>query len=135
MSDAPVSERLLEAAQRVSEHAHSPYSGVQVGAAVIDTAGRIHVGCNLENASFGLTQCAERNALGAAVAAGAEPGSLRELAIYARGFARLSPCGACRQVMIELMAKDAVVHCLSDDGTRTSWALGQLFPDPFSLET
>lgn len=133
MTDKQIKEQLIELARQVSQQAYAPYSGVQVGAAVIDDQGRVHVGCNLENASFGLTQCAERNALGAAIAAGARPGSLAELAIYARGFERLSPCGACRQVMIELMTRDAVVHCVSEQGSRQSWSLEQLFPDPFAL--
>ena len=61
-------------------------------------------------------------------------GEMDEMVIYASGFQRLSPCGACRQVMIELMAPDALVHCCNEGGEVSSWSLVQLFPEPFVLE-
>jgi len=127
-------DRLVEAAAAARENAHAPYSGFAVGAAVLDANGRIHVGCNVENASFGLTQCAERNALAAAIAAGVPPGSIPELVVFATGFEVLSPCGACRQVMSELLAADAVVHCCNEQGETKTYALSQLFPERFVLE-
>jgi cytidine deaminase len=125
--------RLYAAAQAASENAYSPYSGAKVGASVEDANGNIYSGCNVENASYGLTQCAERNALAAAVSAGMKPGAANKLVIYATGFEVLAPCGACRQVMSELLADDAlVVSCHSETDFR-SWSIGELLPDSFVL--
>ena len=120
-------------ARTASDNAYSPYSGARVGACVIDDSGNIYSGCNVENSSYGLTQCAERNALAAAVAAGMRPGTAHTILIYATGFEALAPCGACRQVMSELMAEDAlVVSCHSETEFR-SWPLRELLPHPFIL--
>jgi cytidine deaminase len=124
---------LYSHARSASDNAHSPYSGARVGASVLDEQGNIYSGCNVENASYGLTQCAERNALAAAVHAGMKPGTAHTILIYATGFDALAPCGACRQVMSELMANDAlVISCHSEDEYR-SWSIGELLPDPFVL--
>jgi len=125
--------RLLGPARSASDNAYAPYSGARVGACVIDGDGNVYIGCNVENASFGLTQCAERNALAAAVSAGMSPGGARGLLVYATGFEVLAPCGACRQVMSELLAPDAlVVSCVSESDYR-SWQVTELLPDPFIL--
>ena len=124
----------MEQARAVSEHAYSPYSGACVGAAVLGRDGRVFSGCNVENASYGLTQCAERNALNTAIAAGLKPRELKEIAIFARGFERLSPCGACRQVMVELLDEHALVHCSNESGEVRTWRVEDLFPEPFVLE-
>jgi len=125
--------RLFEKARTASSHAHSPYSGARVGACVLDDEGNIHSGCNVESASYGLTQCAERNALASAINAGMQPGAAHALLIYATGFDALAPCGACRQVMSELLADDAVViSCVSETDFR-SWRISELLPDPFIL--
>lgn len=129
----PVDE-LLQQARCASKNAYSPYSGVRVGAAVRTADGRIHAGCNIENASYGLTQCAERVALGTAIASGAEPGSIRELVIFTGDFRVLSPCGACRQVMQELLAEGALVHACNEAGERKTWSMSELLPAPFALE-
>lgn len=124
---------LYEPAKTASGNAYSPYSGVSVGAGVLDEEGNIHTGCNVENASYSLTQCAERNALVAAVNAGVQPGTAKMLLIYATGFEVLAPCGACRQVMSELLADDAlIISCHSETDYR-SWTLGELLPDSFVL--
>lgn len=127
-------EWLLPLARRASEQAYSPYSGVHVGAVAVGNDGTQHVGCNVENASYGLTQCAERNALGAAVVSGAGKGQIRSLLVYATGFESLTPCGACRQVISELMAPDGVVISCADDHPPRIWRPAELLPDPFSLE-
>ena len=120
-------------AQSASENAYSPYSGAKVGACVVDEKGKIYSGCNVENASYGLTQCAERNALCAAINAGVRPGSIHTVLIYATGFEVLAPCGACRQVMSELLANDArVISCHSETEYR-SWSMKELLPHPFVL--
>lgn len=126
-------EKLYARARSASDNAYSPYSAARVGACVIDDKGKIYSGCNVENSSYGLTQCAERNALAAAVAAGMRPGAAHTMLIYATGFEALAPCGACRQVMSELMSEDAlVVSCHSETDFR-SWPLRELLPHPFIL--
>lgn len=126
-------EKLYTRARLASDNAYSPYSGAKVGACVVDADGNVYSGCNVENSSFGLTQCAERNALAAAIAAGMRPGAAHTLLIYATGFESLAPCGACRQVMSELLADDAmVISCHSETDYR-SWSIAELLPDPFIL--
>ena len=125
--------KLYASALSASENAYSPYSGARVGASVLDENGNIYTGCNVENASYSLTQCAERSALAAAVNAGMKPGTAHTLLIYATGFEVLAPCGACRQVMSELLAEDAlIVSCHSETDFR-SWLIGELLPDSFVL--
>lgn len=125
--------KLYAQARLASDNAYSPYSGAKVGACVVDDDGNVYSGCNVENSSFGLTQCAERNALAAAIAAGMRPGAAHTLLIYATGFESLAPCGACRQVMSELLADDAmVISCHSETDYR-SWSIAELLPDPFIL--
>ena len=127
--------KLKSHAVKASEHSYSPYSRFPVGAAVISDTGQIYSGCNVENASLGLTQCAERVAVTAAVADGATAGSLGTLLIYTPGETAHSPCGACRQVMHELMADDAlVVSCCDVDELKT-WAGPDYLPDPFVPES
>jgi len=127
-------ERLLPEARQVSKRAWAPYSGVHVGAVAVGAGGATYRGCNVESASYGLTQCAERNALAAAIADGQKPGDIRDLLIFASGFAVLSPCGACRQVISELMSQDAVIVACSDEHPPKTWTVPELFPDPFSLD-
>lgn len=125
--------KLYDAARMASEKAYSPYSGARVGASLLDDHGNIHTGCNVENASYGLTQCAERNALATAVGSGMKAGDARTILIYATGFDVLAPCGACRQVISELMADGAtVISCVSETEYR-SWSIEELLPDPFVL--
>lgn len=124
---------LYARARSASDNAYSPYSGARVGACVMDDSGNVYSGCNVENSSYGLTQCAERNALAAAIAAGMRPGTAHTILIFATGFEALAPCGACRQVMSELMSEDAlVVSCHSETDFR-SWPLRELLPHPFIL--
>jgi cytidine deaminase len=123
---------LLDAARAVRRHAHAPYSRFQVGAAVLDDAGRIHAGCNVETASYGLTICAERNAVAAAVAAGAR--SLRAVAIVTRErHPPASPCGACRQVLAEFAGDDVQVLLAGPTGAPEQETLGRLLPRAFRL--
>lgn len=119
---------LLQAAKKASVGAYSPYSGFRVGAALLDAKGQLHSGCNVENASYGLTSCAERNALATARAAGASEFSA--ILIYVAGNRVFEPCGACRQVMLELMPGAAPVYSCSDQGEK-SWTVGELLPDGF----
>jgi cytidine deaminase len=126
-------EKLYAQAKSASENAYSPYSGARVGAVVLDQDGVIYSGCNVENASYGLTQCAERNALAAAVSAGMKPGTADTLLIYATGFEVLAPCGACRQVMSELLADNALIISCHSETDFDSWPIGELLPHSFVL--
>jgi len=125
---------LYKQAVESSEHAYSPYSKVRVGACVLDNEGNVYSGCNVENASYGLTQCAERNALANAINAGMKPGQAHTILIYAEGFEVLAPCGACRQVMGELLPPEAIVVSCISDKEQKSWTVAELLPDPFKLK-
>lgn len=119
---------LLAAARAVATRAYSPYSGLRVGAALLDREDAVHVGCNVENASYGLTVCAERVALGCAVSAGAR--AFRAVAIVSSRAEPLPPCGACRQVLHEL-APNLWVVSEGSSGERVLWRLAELLPAAF----
>jgi len=121
-------KRMFEMARNASAGAYSPYSKFQVGAAVMDADGVVHVGCNVENASYGLTSCAERNALAAAMANGVR--DLTAILIYVPGPRLFEPCGACRQVMHELMPASAPVYSACDNAEKC-WTVAELLPAPF----
>ena len=121
--------QLVKAARAVRARAHAPYSKYRVGAAVLDERGRVHVGCNVENASYGLTVCAERNAIAAAVAAGAK--RIRGAAVVTEDGA--TPCGACRQVLAELGDGATAILLARPSGASRATTLGALLPDAFAL--
>jgi len=123
---------LLRAARAVRRRAHAPYSRFQVGAAVRDERGRIHVGCNVENASYGLTVCAERHAVAAAVAAGAR--KIRAVAVVTPSRPPGTPCGACRQVLSELGDAGTRVLLAGPAGKAEETTLGALLPRSFRLQ-
>jgi cytidine deaminase len=110
--------------------AYAPYSGFRVGAALESEDGRVFTGCNVENASYPVTICAERVALGAAVAAGAN--SFRRVAIVSSGRRVASPCGMCRQALAEF-GLEVEVTSLTVGGERASWMLRDLLPEAFDL--
>lgn len=116
---------------KAAAHSYSPYSHFPVGAAVINEAGKIYIGSNVENASFSLTQCAERAALASAISGGTSPGALTALLIYTPGNTAHTPCGACRQVMHELMAPVSLVMSCCDGDEVRKWSRNEYLPDPF----
>jgi cytidine deaminase len=118
-------EELVAQAQAVRENAYAPYSGYRVGAALEATSGRVYVGVNVENASYGLTICAERAALAAAVAAGER--AFRRIAVVTRNGG--SPCGACRQVLFELGPMEVLVA--DETSSYRIVTLDSLLPDAF----
>ncbi|MEW6045157.1 MAG: cytidine deaminase [Bacillota bacterium] len=123
-------EQLVRAAREVRRNAYAPYSHFQVGAAVMGEDGRIYTGCNVENAVYGATLCAERVAVGQAVAAGQR--RLVAAAVVADSRTPTTPCGTCRQVLSEF-GGDMVV--IVDNGQRRwRFTLGQLLPEAFSKE-
>ena len=122
---------LLDRAREACSHAYAPYSQFPVGAAVADSTGRIFGGCNVENASFGLAQCAERNAIGAAIAAGVRAGDLTSMLVFTPRSAPTPPGGACRQVMLETLSPGALVIACSGHGEVKEWQVERLLPDPF----
>jgi cytidine deaminase len=121
-------DALSDAALHARAHAHAPYSKFQVGAALEDSSGRIHTGCNVENASYGLTNCAERTAVFKAVSEGAR--EFRRIAVAADTSPLTPPCGACRQVLWEICG-DIEVILVNLNGESESLHLLDLFPRPF----
>ncbi|MGH7582435.1 MAG: cytidine deaminase [Gemmatimonadales bacterium] len=119
---------LRTAALAAREHAYAPYSGFRVGAAVLADDGTIYSGCNVENASYGMTICAERNAMAAAVNAGRR--RFRELVLVSDAPTPISPCGACRQVLSEL-APELVIESVAGDAA-ARWTVAELLPAGFS---
>ena len=120
---------LIEAARRVRENAHAPYSRYKVGAAVRTASGRVFVGANVENASYGLALCAERSAIAAAVAAGET--RLAAVAVITASSPPAAPCGMCRQVLAEFGDDDLPVALVNDAGERSDTTLGALLPHAF----
>ena len=125
--DKELREKLISAAWQAREQAYVPYSGFAVGAAALGGDGRIYRGCNIENASYGLTNCAERTAMFKAVSEGAT--EFTAIAIAAEKSAPW-PCGACRQVLNEF-APDIRVLVTWGDGMRDEASLRQLLPHGF----
>lgn len=123
------SQRLLEAARDVRQHAYAPFSRFAVGAAVADEQGRIFAGCNVENRSFGLALCAERSAVAAAVAAGAR--RLVAVAVVTDAHPPAAPCGLCRETLAEFGDGELAIHLENLRGERRVFRLADLFPEPF----
>jgi cytidine deaminase len=122
-------KELIEAARAVRAHAHAPYSRYQVGAAVRAGSGKIYVGANIENASYGLALCAERSAVAAAISAGEK--NIGAVAVVTATSPPAAPCGMCRQVLAEFGADDLPIALVNDAGERTDTTLGALLPHAF----
>ncbi|SOB57828.1 Cytidine deaminase [Pseudodesulfovibrio profundus] len=124
---------LKEAARQAAQNAYAPYSNFSVGAALLTEDDVIYVGCNVENASFGLTNCAERTALYSAVADGRGRGDFLALLLYTPSAALHSPCGACRQVLAEFLAAESLVYSTCDTDETLVWHMDELLPDLFEM--
>ncbi len=121
-------DALFEAARAARDSAHAPFSGFKVGAALEDNAGGIHTGCNVENASYGLTLCAERVAVFKAISEGAR--GFRRIAVVADTDRLTPPCGACRQILWEFCG-NIPVSLGNLKGATETIQLADLFPRPF----
>jgi cytidine deaminase len=119
---------LIEAALGARHNAHAPFSRFKVGAALEDSAGRIHTGCNVENATYGLTLCAERVAVFKAISEGVR--HFRRVAVVADTDVLTPPCGACRQILWEFCG-DIEIVLVNLRGKSETLKLGALFPRPF----
>jgi cytidine deaminase len=125
-------ERLLEAAKEARSRAYVPYSGFGVGAVALDRQGRLHYGCNVENAAYGPTNCAERTALFRAVADGCRPGDFTVMAVIGDTPVPITPCGVCRQVILELCDPEMPVVLGNLNGDIRTTTVSELLPGAFS---
>lgn len=124
-----VPEALYLAAQQAYNNAYAPYSQFHVGAAALTDDGQIVSGCNVENASYGLTVCAERNCISNAVVNGAR--KFQSIVIYTEEDKLTPPCGACRQVIAEFFSESALVIAMNHKKDLKAWNINQLLPDAF----
>ena len=126
-------EELLNLAKEASKNAYCVYSQFPVGACVLYSSGNYYIGCNIENASYGLSLCAERNAISSAIAAG-EKSDLLKIAIYSPKSKKCFPCGACRQWLLEFEKGQKIEIILEDDNeTYCSFKTEELLPYAFTL--
>ncbi|MGC9370206.1 MAG: cytidine deaminase [Paracoccaceae bacterium] len=123
---------LLEAAARVRENAHAPYSGFKVGAAIRTADGAIYLGCNVENVAYPEGTCAEAGAIAAMCAAGAR--DIAEVAVIADSPRPITPCGGCRQKLAEFAAPDTPVIMGTTAGDEARTTVGELLPGAFGRD-
>jgi len=129
---ASMQAKLLQSAQRVMKNAHAPYSKFRVGAAILLSNGKIFLGCNVENASYGMTNCAERTAIFSAVAQLGPKIEILAVSVVNDQGVPCSPCGACRQVIYEF-GPDATVFFQGADGPKQAH-ITELLPEGFRLQ-
>jgi cytidine deaminase len=126
MNKQSLKEKLIDAAMAAQKKAYVPYSNFRVGAAVLDERGEIHSGCNIENSSYGATNCAERTAIFCAVAAGARQIEMLAVITDEDDYAR--PCGICRQVMTEFASPDFCLIALKPDRSYVEYTMEEILP-------
>ena len=124
-------EAVMSAARDAARNAYAPYSNFRVGAAILTESGTIHAGCNVENASYGLAICAERNAAAAMALANPQARMISLVAVFSPDASPCFPCGACRQVLREFGCKEVVVE--DEDGLR-SYPFEEILPHAFGPE-
>ena len=126
-------EQLIEAAKEARENAHAPYSSYFVGAAIVDDQGSTHRGCNVENAAYPEGNCAETNAIGAMVAAGGKKISVIAAVGGSDALEFCTPCGGCRQSILEFSDDDTRVILLNEEGKIQKYSIDELLPLAFRL--
>ena len=124
---------MVELARRALLNAHAPYSRFRVGACVRASSGRLYAGCNVENAAYPVSQCAEAGAIGAMVAGG--DSRIDEVVVLTERAELCSPCGRCRQQLVEFSSADTRVHLCGPEGVRVTTTLGALLPYAFGPDT
>lgn len=127
-------QELIQHAKEAMKRAYVPYSNFQVGAALLDANGDIHYGCNVENAAYGPTNCAERTALFRAIADGHKAGSFQAIAVMGATEGPISPCGVCRQVLVELCEPDMPVYLGNLKGDIAETTVSALLPGAFTTK-
>ncbi|WP_308638864.1 cytidine deaminase [Paenibacillus silvisoli] len=128
----PVWEQLQKQAVEAASRAYVPYSNFRVGAALLDAEGGVHFGCNVENAAYSPTNCAERTALFRAIADGHQAGSFEAIAVVGDTDGPITPCGVCRQVLVELCPPDMPVIMSNMKGDWRVATVAELLPGAFS---
>lgn len=123
--------QLLKKAKEASEKAYAPYSNFKVGACVLAKSGKTYTGCNVENASYGLAICAERNAIFNAIANGET--EISTVAIYSPNMENCPPCGACRQVIFEFQGEKEIDVITQDKDGYKAYTINELLPEGFKL--
>lgn len=121
----------MNSAKEAAEKAYAPYSKFKVGACVLTDTGKMYQGCNFENASYGLSICAERNAVGSMIADGES--KIKAIAIYSPNMDNCTPCGACRQVIHEFQTEDGTDVLTELNGEIISHKIAELLPGGFTL--
>jgi len=124
-------DKLIREATKAREKAYVPYSSFKVGAALLSKSGNIYTGCNIENASFSLTCCAERTAIFNAISQGER--EFMEMAVIADSKEPISPCGACRQVMAEFFRENVNIYLTNVSGKTKQTSIKELLPYTFTL--
>lgn len=122
-------DAMIELAQAVRQRAYAPYSKFLVGVCIKGKKGKLYAGCNVENASYGLTNCAEPSAISAMIADGEN--EIVEAVVIGSGEMICSPCGACRQRFREFAAMDAPIHMFNEFGKQKTMTLAELLPESF----
>lgn len=125
-------QQLIASAKEARERAYVPYSQFKVGSALLGSDGTVYLGCNVENAAYGPTNCAERTALFRAIADGEQPLSFKAIAVVGDTPQPITPCGICRQVLIELCAPDMPVYMANMNGDITETTVAGLLPGAFT---
>ncbi len=126
-------DELMKLAEEVSKNSYSPYSKFPVGACVLYENGNVYVGCNIENSSYGLSLCAERNAISTAIAAG-ENSKIMKIAICSPKTPKCYPCGACRQWLQEFeQGQDIQILLEDENGAILEYGINELLPHSFNL--
>ncbi len=125
----PMLDTLFNAARLAQANAYAPYSKFMVGAALRDEAGEIFSGCNVENAAYPSGNCAEAGAISAMIAAGGR--RITALLVVADGADAVTPCGNCRQKILEFSDEHTLIHCANDKGVQLTLGMGDLMPHSF----